>query len=118
MSALPPVATIERTSRLVRFVPNAEVGGSPYSITSLARPTSGSEKVRPSILAALRFMINSTLETCATGRSAGLSPLRILPTKITVDRSCCQGQRRRQVDQEDGQWHAHLAQTTFASRFP
>jgi hypothetical protein len=53
----------------------------PHSITSLARPTSGSEKVRPSALAVLRLMISSTLDTCSTGRSAGLSPLRILPTK-------------------------------------
>jgi hypothetical protein len=53
-----------------------------YSITSLARPTSGSEKVRPSALAVFRFMMNSTLEICSTGRSAGLSPLRILPTKM------------------------------------
>jgi pyruvate dehydrogenase (quinone) len=36
--------------------------------------------VSPSALAVLRLTTNSNLEACITGRSAGLSPLRILPT--------------------------------------
>ena len=48
-----------------------------YSITSSARPISGSGMVRPSALAVFRLMINSTLVACWTGRSAGFSPLRI-----------------------------------------
>ena len=48
-----------------------------YSITSSARPSSESGTVSPSALAVLRLMINSSFATWATGRSAGLSPLRI-----------------------------------------
>src|SRR5262249_6045330 len=51
-----------------------------HSITSSARPTSGSGTLRPSALAVFRLMINSTLVVCWTGRSPGFSPLRILPT--------------------------------------
>jgi hypothetical protein len=51
-----------------------------HSITSSARPTSGNGIVRPSVLAVLRLMISSTLEDRWTGKSAGFSPLRILPT--------------------------------------
>src|SRR5262245_48662541 len=50
-----------------------------HSITSSARPSSGSGTVRPSALAVLRLMISSTFTTCWTGRSAGLSPFRIRP---------------------------------------
>ena len=49
-----------------------------YSITSSARPSSVSGKVRPSVLA-VRLMISSTFVTCCTGSSAGFSPLRIRP---------------------------------------
>src|SRR5262245_15529498 len=51
-----------------------------HSITSSARPTTGSGTLRPSALAVFRLMINSTLVTRWTGRSLGFSPLRILPT--------------------------------------
>src|SRR5262249_44406118 len=51
-----------------------------HSITSSARPTSGSGTLRPSALAVFRLMINSILVVCWTGRSPGFSPLRILPT--------------------------------------
>ena len=51
----------------------------PYSIASSARPTSERGKVTPRVLAALRLIISSTLVTCWTGRSAGLSPLSIRP---------------------------------------
>jgi hypothetical protein len=50
-----------------------------YSITSLARPDSGSGTVMPSALAVLRLMISSTFVDCTTGRSAGFSPLRMRP---------------------------------------
>src|SRR5262249_48017507 len=51
----------------------------PHSITSSARASSESGTVRPSVLAALRLIVNSTLVDCWTGRSAGFSPLRIRP---------------------------------------
>src|SRR5262249_14909887 len=50
-----------------------------YSITSSARASNGSGMVRPRALAALRFMINSTVVDRWTGRSPGFSPLRIFP---------------------------------------
>src|SRR5207249_5836594 len=50
-----------------------------YSITSSARPSSVSGKVSPSALAVFMLMISSTLVACCTGRSAGLSPLRMRP---------------------------------------
>ena len=53
-----------------------------HSITSSARPSSVIGNVRPSALAVLRLIASSTLVDCCTGRSAGLSPLTIRPTKI------------------------------------
>jgi hypothetical protein len=50
-----------------------------HSITSSARPSSGSDTVSPSALAVLRLMIISTLVDCCTGSSPGFSPLRIRP---------------------------------------
>ena len=50
-----------------------------HSITSSARPSSGSGTVRPNALAVLRLMISSTFVDCWTGRSPGFSPLRIRP---------------------------------------
>ena len=54
--------------------------GSPYWITSSARPSSDGGIVRPSALAVLRLITSSNLVGCSTGRSAGLAPLRILST--------------------------------------
>jgi hypothetical protein len=51
-----------------------------YSITSSAIAMTPDGIVSPSALAVFRLMTNSNLEACITGRSAGLSPLRILPT--------------------------------------
>jgi hypothetical protein len=51
-----------------------------YSITSSAAISRLGGTVSPSALAVLRLTTNSNLEACITGRSAGLSPLRILPT--------------------------------------
>jgi hypothetical protein len=50
-----------------------------YSIASSARASNESGTVRPSALAVLRLMYIATLVACCTGRSAGLSPLRIRP---------------------------------------
>src|SRR5262249_16426079 len=50
-----------------------------HSITSSARPSSVSGKVRPRLLAVVMLMAKSTFVDCCTGRSAGLSPLRMRP---------------------------------------
>lgn len=50
-----------------------------YSITSSARSRIADGSVRPSALAVLRLIISSTFTACCTGRSAGLSPLRMRP---------------------------------------
>src|SRR5262245_56244621 len=52
---------------------------SPHSITSSARASSLSGTFRPSTLAVLRLMTSSNFIGCATGRSAGFSPLRMRP---------------------------------------
>src|SRR5262245_32468488 len=57
-----------------------------YWITSSARSSSGGGMVRPSALAVLRLMMNSNLLGCSTGRSAGFTPLRILPTNVAARR--------------------------------
>ena len=51
-----------------------------YSITSSAVASSDGGMSRPSALAVLRLIINSTFVDCMTGRSAGFSPLRTRPT--------------------------------------
>jgi hypothetical protein len=48
--------------------------GANHSISSSARPDSGSVTVMPSVLAVLRLISSSTFVACCTGRSAGLSP--------------------------------------------
>jgi len=60
-------------------VPTAEGRWAIHSITSSARPISGSGIVRPSVFAVLRLMIISTFVACWTGMSAGLAPLRMRP---------------------------------------
>src|SRR5262249_23368599 len=50
-----------------------------HSITSSATASNLSGTSRPSALAVLRLITNSSLLGCTTGRSAGFSPLRILP---------------------------------------
>src|SRR5262249_15023311 len=50
-----------------------------HSITSSASASSLSGMVRPSAFAVLRLITSSNLVGCMTGRSAGFSPLRILP---------------------------------------
>src|SRR5262249_6647189 len=51
-----------------------------HSITSSARASSVGGNVMPRTLAVIRLMISSTFTACWTGRSAGLSPLRMRPT--------------------------------------
>src|SRR5262245_65815340 len=51
-----------------------------HSITSSARARSVGGTSRPSAFAVLRLIANSNLVGCITGKSAGLSPLRIWPT--------------------------------------
>jgi hypothetical protein len=68
----------------VRFVPKADQVHrnkiASYSITSSAVASSLSGIWRPSAFAVLRLITNSNLVDWMTGRSAGLAPLRILPT--------------------------------------
>ena len=78
LSALPPKADFERHEWHVRFVPEADIG-TVYSITSSAATSSLSGTVRPSILAVPALMTNSNLLDCTTGKSAGLTPLRMRP---------------------------------------
>jgi hypothetical protein len=52
-----------------------------YSTTASARATIDGGTARPSTFAALRLMTNSTVVDRSTGRSAGFTPPRILPTK-------------------------------------
>jgi hypothetical protein len=63
-------------TRLVRFVPSAEV----YSITSSAPARIDGGMTRPSACAVFMFTTSSKVVGCTTGRSAGAAPLRILPT--------------------------------------
>src|SRR5579864_4875656 len=49
----------------------------PHSITSSARPSKESGKVRPSVFAVLRLRTSWTFSACTTGKSAGFSPLRM-----------------------------------------
>src|SRR5262249_36464007 len=51
-----------------------------HSITSSARRRKDSGIFSPIALAVVRFMTNSNLVGCKTGRSAGFSPLRMRPT--------------------------------------
>src|SRR5262249_29726575 len=52
----------------------------PHSSTSSARARSVGGSVTPRTLAVIILMISSTFTACWTGRSAGLSPLRMRPT--------------------------------------
>jgi hypothetical protein len=55
-------------------------GAPGYSITSVAATCSVKGTVRPSDFAVFRLITSSNLDGCMTGRSAGLSPLRMRPT--------------------------------------
>src|SRR5260221_12720246 len=75
--------TNTRPPSYVRLVPQAAVSNLSkpplYSITSSASASSVGGISRPSSLAAFKLIAISNLVGCTTGRSAGLSPLRIRP---------------------------------------
>src|SRR5262245_1838500 len=56
-----------------------ELAAPDHSITSSARASSVGGTSRPSDLAVLRLITSSNCVGCTTGRSAGFSPLSILP---------------------------------------
>jgi hypothetical protein len=68
------LATTERTSLEVRFVPTAEVRS--YSITLSARMSSAGGTVRPSAAAVFKLMASSMAVGCSTGMSAGAVPFK------------------------------------------
>src|SRR5262249_34473120 len=53
-----------------------------HSNTSPARASSVGGTSRPSALAVLRLRTSSIFTACSTGRSAGLTPRRILPVEL------------------------------------
>src|SRR3954469_25401625 len=57
-----------------------------HSITSSARPSKFSGTLMPRAFAVLRLTINSTFVDCWTGKSAGLSPLRMRPVYVPDSR--------------------------------
>src|SRR5262249_3311756 len=58
--------------------PRDEVA-SPHSITSSPKERRPAGILRPSVLAVFRFITNSNLLGCSTGKSAGFAPLRMRP---------------------------------------
>ena len=73
---------VRASRRLVAKCQKSAIAASPpvYSITSSAIESSVGGTVRPSILAVSALMTSSNLLACATGKSAGLAPLRMRPT--------------------------------------
>ena len=55
-----------------------------HLITSSARANTFGGIVRPICFAVFRLITNSNLVGCSTGKSTGLTPLRILSTKIAA----------------------------------
>src|ERR1700754_3309199 len=58
-----------------------------YRITLSARASTFGGIVRPICLAALRLTMNSNFFGCSTGRSAGLTPFKILSTYVAARRN-------------------------------
>jgi hypothetical protein len=89
-SAVPPIAIELVLAAVRRLVPLADVSRCSiyhyYSITSLARASSIGGTSRPSAFAVFTLMTSSKLVACWTGRSAALSPPRILATYPAVAR--------------------------------
>ena len=79
-----PKGTHRARSNCLCIKPNGTRGSPrrtrPYSIPSSARTRNASGIVAPSALAVFRLMTRSNFVGCATGRSAGVRPLRILST--------------------------------------
>src|SRR5262249_11523037 len=59
----------------------------PHSITSSARASNVGDTDKPSALAVVRLMTRSNLVGCATGRSEGFAPRRILSTYSAARRN-------------------------------
>src|SRR5262249_6477031 len=78
MSALHPKADICSAVGYVRFGPLADTAC--QSMTRSARNKAKCGTERPSVFAALMLSTVSNLVARSTGRSAGLTPLRILST--------------------------------------
>jgi hypothetical protein len=72
-------AMISKTGK--SFAGSDRRAGGHYSITSSARTSKCCGTLRPSCLAALRLMTKWNFVDLLTGRSAGMAPLRIWPTK-------------------------------------
>ena len=92
MSALPPKADMCCALAHVRFGPKADSciaakKGDRYSITSSARASNVGGTDKPSALAVVRLMTRSNLVGCATGRSEGFAPRRILSTYSAARRN-------------------------------
>jgi hypothetical protein len=81
--AVPVAAALYRASGLVQWI-KGDTSAMCYAITSSARRSSRNGKVMPGALAVFRFMTNSTLVDCRTGRSAGFSSLG-----MTADQALC-----------------------------
>ena len=79
LSALPPLATGERTFRIGSVKTGREQAqqGSPYSITSSARCRRNMGTSRPRAVAVLRLITSSNLTGACTGSSLGLAPLKM-----------------------------------------
>src|SRR6516162_461894 len=70
----------QRPSRRRTAEKGDEVTALHHSITSLARASSASGTVRPSVVAVLRLITNSNFVGWITGRSAALAPFSTFPT--------------------------------------
>jgi hypothetical protein len=68
-----------RLATLLKIATPARSNARFHSITSSARTKINCGTVRPSALAVLRLTTSSNFVGCWTGRSDGLTPLRILP---------------------------------------
>jgi hypothetical protein len=90
MSAIPPIADINRVRWNAGFVPKADkVRRSKnwfYSITSSATANSGAGIARTNAFAVFRLITKSNFVGSSTGISAGLAPFRILSIRTTVRR--------------------------------
>ena len=89
MSALPPKADMCSALVHVRFGPIADscsAANDRYSITSSANICIEIGTTIPSALAAFMLTTNSNLADRMTGRSAGISPLRIRPARMPACR--------------------------------
>src|SRR5262249_44231624 len=77
---VPPAGRPSQGSSLSILTEPHDERAPPHSITSSARASSEVGIVRPSAFAVLRLITNSYLVGYCTGKSAGLSPLRMRST--------------------------------------